>query len=78
MRLPTAQWILYPGLGFAYVNSGDMRWIKQIERMVDYWWPMLDERNLLSYPTDRPNYAHLAQLLKDKKASLSFNLERME
>ena len=31
---------------FAYVNSGDMRWVEQIERMVDYWWPMRDERNL--------------------------------
>lgn len=31
-----------------------MRWVEQIERMVDYWWPMRDKRNLLLIESRSP------------------------
>ena len=39
---------------FAHAHSGDNRWIEQIERMVDYWWPRRDERNLLLIESRSP------------------------
>lgn len=39
---------------FAYLHSGDRRWVEQIERMVDYWWRMRDERNLLLIESRSP------------------------
>jgi hypothetical protein len=39
---------------FAYAHSGDPRWTEAIERMLDYWWPLRDERNLLLIESRSP------------------------
>ncbi len=39
---------------FAHAHGGDGRWIEQIERMLNYWWPLRDGRNLLLIESRSP------------------------
>ena len=39
---------------FAYRQSGRAEWLEQIERMVDYWWPRRDGRDLLQIESRSP------------------------